>query len=257
MVFLSFHRCVDDGTTPLNELPETRSIRCNIQLRTKLGVPFTVGPTLWNPLDRFTRSHFVHRPSFNRRFTAASDPRPSATTQHYALTKGDIERLGRILRLYEGTHDFKAFAGQLEQKEKRDGKKIGTVRTVHRVELVKEPLKDDGDGGDEVVSPSQWEQLGFIGEEGNYRIDFLLQGALYKMVRNMVGTAIEVWLGRMSEEQLLELLHTDRKERATEENGNPPKKEKGASFVRKDNPCKPAPPEGLTLECVYYSDDDF
>jgi hypothetical protein len=23
---------------------------------------------------------------------------------------------------------------------------------------------------------------------------------------------------------------------------------------RKDNPCKPAPPEGLTLECVYYDD---
>ena len=25
-------------------------------------------------------------------------------------------------------------------------------------------------------------------------------------------------------------------------------------FQRRDNPCKPAPPEGLTLECVYYDD---
>ncbi|EED88284.1 hypothetical protein THAPSDRAFT_264420, partial [Thalassiosira pseudonana CCMP1335] len=148
----------------------------------------TLGPTLWNPMERFTRTHFVHL---------------------------DMERLESILQLYVGTHDFGAFGGQLEQnaKKRNDGKRINTVRTVFRVELI------------------QQEQLGFIGEEGNYRIDFLLKGALYKMVRNMVGTAMEVWLGRMKEEQLAELLKIP---------------------DRKDNPSKPAPPEGLTLECVYY-----
>jgi tRNA pseudouridine38-40 synthase len=204
---------------------------------------FTLGPTLWNPMDRFTRTHFVHRPLFA---PPSSNLRPSksASIEPYELTKQDIDKLQKIFRLYEGTHDFKAFGGQIEQNEKRAMKKINTIRTVYRVELVKEPLKEDYVFGNEsVISPPPQEQLGFIGEEGNYRIDFLLQGALYKMVRNMVGTAIECWLGRMSEEQLIELLRT---EDATNE----------MKLGRKDNPCKPAPPEGLTLEAVYY-DDNF
>jgi tRNA pseudouridine38-40 synthase len=135
--------------------------------------------------------------------------------------------LKSIIELYVGTHDFKAFGGQLEQNEKRAGRKITTIRTIHKVELVKERTQES--------------QMGFIGEEGNYRIDFLIEGALYKMIRNMVGTAIQVWLGNMEQTQLIELLQIDQV-------GDDDKKS------RKDNPCKPAPPEGLTLECVYYED---
>ena len=176
---------------------------------------FTLGPTLLNPMERFTRSHFVHRPSF-----APSGGPP------YAITIDDIARLKSILELYVGSHDFKAFGGQLEQNEKRAGRKINTIRTIHRVELVKESLEES--------------QVGFFGEEGNYRIDFLIEGALYKMIRNMVGTAIQVWLGNMEQTQLIELLQID-------QSGDDIKS-------RKDNPCKPAPPEGLNLECVYYDD---
>ena len=50
------------------------------------------------------------------------------------------------MRLYEGTHDFKAFGGQIEQNEKRAMKKNNTIRTV---ELVKEPLKEDYNFGNE------------------------------------------------------------------------------------------------------------
>ena len=182
------------------------------------------GPTLWNPMERFTRTHFVHRPSF------ASQ---SETGGPYAMTEEDVERLQTILKLYEGTHDFVAFGGQLEQnaKKRNGGEPMKTIRTVYKVELVKEPIYSFG-------NPSSDQQHGFIGQEGNYRIDFLLQGALYKMVRNMVGTAVEVWLGRMTEETLIDLLRIE---------------EDGKSG-RWDNPCKPAPPEGLTLECVYYND---
>jgi tRNA U38,U39,U40 pseudouridine synthase TruA len=56
----------------------------------------------------------------------------------------------------------------------------------------------------------------------------------------MVGSAIQVWLGNMQQTQLVELLQI-------EDSGDVEKS-------RKDNPCKPAPPEGLTLECVYYND---
>ncbi|KAL7456487.1 hypothetical protein ACHAWC_007983 [Mediolabrus comicus] len=184
---------------------------------------FTLGPTLLNPLERFVRTHIVHRPSFAP---------TSSCGQPYALTTDDITRLKSILEVYVGTHDFKAFGGQLEQNEKRSGKKMNTIRTIHTVELVKESFEFDSTGSSELNC--------FIGEEGNYRIDFLIEGALYKMVRNMVGTAIQVWLGNMQQTQLVELLQTD-------DSGDVEKS-------RKDNPCKPAPPEGLTLECVYYND---
>ena len=189
---------------------------------------FVLGPTLWNPTERFTRTHFVHRPYY---VPEASSLRPSSGGEDtYALTGPDIAQLRSILEIYEGTHDFTAFGGQIEQNEKRNGAKINTVRTIYKVELVKEPLMDEDS---RVATPLDKADLGFIGEEGNFRIDFLIQGALYKMVRNMVGTAIDVWLGRMSEDQLRELL---------------------AGATRKDNRSKPAPPEGLTLECVYYED---
>eukprot|EP00986_Skeletonema_menzelii_P016985 scaffold16849_cov145-Skeletonema_menzelii.AAC.9 len=177
---------------------------------------FTLGPTLFDPMERFTRTHFVHRPSFA--------PSTGPTGQPYAITTQDISRLKSILGLYVGTHDFKAFGGQLEQNEKRAGRKINTIRTIHKVELVNESLEES--------------HLCFIGEEGNYRIDFLIEGALYKMIRNMVGTAIQVWLGNMEQAQLIELLQVDQCDIKS----------------RKSNPCKPAPPEGLTLECVYYED---
>jgi tRNA pseudouridine38-40 synthase len=125
------------------------------------------------------------------------------------------EYLGKILKLYEGTHDFVCFAGALEQNERKTGKRMGTIRTIHNVNLIK--------------------------QNGNdlYRIDIYLEGALYKMVRNMVGTALEVCRGRMTEIEFLEILHHPE------------------NLSRKDNPSKPAPPQGLTLEHVFYPDDNF
>jgi tRNA pseudouridine38-40 synthase len=125
--------------------------------------------------------------------------------------------LGEILKHYEGTHDFCCFAGALEQNERKTGKPMGTIRTIHNVNLIQEEDKN----------------------EKLFRIDIYLEGALYKMVRNMVGTALDVCRGRISEERFLELL-------------NHP-----SSLSRKDNPSKPAPAQGLTLEHVFYPDDDF
>jgi tRNA pseudouridine38-40 synthase len=124
--------------------------------------------------------------------------------------------LERILKRYEGTNDFVCFAGALEQNARKTGRVIGTVRTVNSIDLV-----EDGEEG-----------------EGLYRIDIRLDGALYKMVRNLVGTALDVCRGRLTEEQFQELLQPV----------------DGAG--RKSNPCKPAPPQGLTLERVYYEDND-
>lgn len=66
------------------------------------------------------------------------------------------------------------------------------------------------------------------------------------MVRNMVGTALDVCLGRLSEEVFLQLLGPDLDLQNT-----------GVEITRATNRCKPAPPQGLTLEMVYYEDEQF
>jgi tRNA pseudouridine38-40 synthase len=137
----------------------------------------------------------------------------------------DPDHLKRILQQYQGSHDFVCFAGALEQQaRKAGGRAIGTIRTVQSVNMIRE---DNDDGDDSTY----------------YRIDIYLDGALYKMVRNMVGTAIGVCRGKISETTFLELLD--------------PVSSEDASLSRSDNPCLPAPPQGLTLERVYYPNDDF
>ena len=57
-----------------------------------------------------------------------------------------VDKLGeleRILKLYEGTHDFCCFAGALEANARKTGKPMGTVRTIHTVNLIKETKNDD------------------------------------------------------------------------------------------------------------------
>ena len=84
------------------------------------------------------------------------------------------ETLARVLKHFEGTHDFSAFATAVERTERKlQGHyrdiAVKTTRHVYSVDLVQED--------------AQW---------GFYRIDVCLQGALYKQVRNMVGTALVV-----------------------------------------------------------------
>ena len=163
-------------------------------------------------------------------------------------------QMRRLVESFQGRHDFRAFASGMERLEESrrtflseqkmklqqassststdslpdDGGEdehiyvVDTNRTVRSAKLVPEQLQD---GADEEYCYS-------------YRIDFLMEGALYKQVRNMVGTAIEVCRGRLTEAQFYDLL-------------NP-----SLSNGRADNPCKPAPAQGLTLEHVYFERED-
>ena len=111
------------------------------------------------------------------------------------------------LQLFVGTHDFAAFtAGHPAAAGK------SSLRTVYSIDCSNSTV-------------------------GAIDIDFHLKGALYKQVRNMVGTAVAVGTGDMSLEQVATLLH-------------------GGEQRRADNPAAPAPPEGLTLEQVYFAEDD-
>ena len=172
----------------------------------------------WHVIYKAEKKLYTYRISLKPK-AITSYPLQRYTRVHVDGDDLDPEYLQHVLRHYEGEHDFRAFAGSIEATARKEGiEKKNTVRTVYSVHLIDE-------------------------EDGNYRIEILLKGALYKMVRNMVGTALDVCRGRLDEETMLRILHH------STEDGEEPKQ-----FVRKDNKCKPAPPEGLTLEKVFFDD---
>ena len=98
----------------------------------------------------------------------------------------DVSLLAKTLKQYEGTYDFRAFAGAMEQAEKQANRAISSIWTIYECSLVDESE--------------------FYGREGYYRIDIKPSGALYKMVCNMVGTAIDVSRGRVDKATFMSLL---------------------------------------------------
>lgn len=169
----------------------------------------------WNAIHDTTGKLYIYRISTSK----SMDPleRHSRFDLKYGYGATDIQVLERTLKHFEGYHDFRAFAGGIVKLEKnmRDGETMDTHRAVYNITMV-----DEGEDNN-----------------GNYRIEIRLKGALYKMVRNMVGTALEVACGKMTEDEFLRLLHR----------ADP-------SIERKTNKAQPAPPQGLTLEQVYYDD---
>ena len=109
----------------------------------------------------------------------------------------DVERMRQAGRRLLGTHDFRGFAQSAEIRE-------NTVRTIHACEVAEE--------GEEV------------------RVTVRGNGFLYNMVRNIVGTLMEVGRGHWGPDRIDLIL---------------------ASRNRADaGPT--APPDGLYLVCVHY-----
>ena len=157
---------------------------------------------------------------YSYRICLADSMDPIERHSRWQLDRGheiDPNELCGVLKRYEGTHDFVCFAGALEANARKSGKKMTTVRTVHQCTLIEEDA-----------------------EKKLYRIDIYLDGALYKMVRNIVGTALDVCRGRVDEATFKKFLNPS-------EDG----------LVRDNNSSLPAPPQGLTLERVFYPDDLF
>jgi tRNA pseudouridine38-40 synthase len=124
----------------------------------------------------------------------------------------DLRTFEECLALFVGTHDFKAFGNRVEQSLKAFDEKLyvdyTTIRTINSIRLVEEG-------------------------RGLYRVEFHIKSAIYKMIRNIVGTSLHVAAGHMSISALRRLLEDA-----------PP---------RTSNVALPAPPQGLTLEHVYYN----
>lgn len=115
---------------------------------------------------------------------------PIGKTYHYHLTldrvqmpfvrlyalhvrmKLDLSLLAKAAKLFVGKHDFTSFANEAHL----GSASIDPVRTLHRLDLVE--------------------------EEGGVRLEFEGDGFLYKMVRNIVGTLLEVASGKRPIEEI-------------------------------------------------------
>jgi tRNA U38,U39,U40 pseudouridine synthase TruA len=123
----------------------------------------------------------------------------------------DLDELERLLKCYQGAHNYRAFAGAIEQLEKKAVRSVDTVRTV-------------------LYTPWICFQKA-IACTGTASIFSSRVRSMNEQVRNMVGTTVNTWMARMSEETFRWLLAR-----------------MAASVTRDDNPPKPAPPDELNFE---------
>lgn len=122
---------------------------------------------------------------FHSRFSATrkiyhyhlwTDPIQSPFQQLYSLHHTyplDRDLLQAAIDQLLGTHDFTSFANE-------SGKERNPVRTIKRIEVVE--------------------------QEGGLRIEFEGKSFLYKMIRNLVGTLLEVAAGRRPLDSIQEIL---------------------------------------------------
>ncbi len=110
----------------------------------------------------------------------------------------DLLRLKKAAQFFLGTHDFSAFANSKETKSD------DTIRTLYRLDVVE--------------------------QKGGVRLEFEGDGFLYKMVRNITGTLLDIAAGRFEPEEVAAMLASKDRRRA------------GAA----------APPHGLFLMEVRY-----
>ena len=138
------------------------------------------------------------------RILNSEDIKIFARNYQYQVTKPlDFDAMKKAAKHIVGTHDFKCFqaAGGEEKKT--------TVRTVYSLELNKQ--------GDEI-------QLEIKGD-----------GFLYNMVRIITGTLVDVGLGKITPDQVKEIIESKDRQKAGHT----------------------APPQGLYLAEVYYNIEDL
>ena len=131
---------------------------------------------------------------FHARYSALSkiyhyhlhlDPYLSPFTHLYRTHiryKCDLELLCEARMSFLGTHDFSSFANQ----HYRGSASHDPVRTIYRIDIVP--------------------------QEGGVRLEFEANGFLYKMVRNITGTLLDVGAGRVKMNQIEDMFKAkDRK----------------------------------------------
>lgn len=197
----------------------------------------------WHAIYWATGKQYVYRLHSGR---AAMDPMQRLYRHHFGPVALDLAAMTEAAALFEGEHDFAAFANLPRGTSPGYGAcGSGSVRRVAAVRVV-----DEGDG--------------------YARIEVLLKGALYKMVRNVVGALVDVGAGKVTGDTIKQLLaepslRSRRSVKAapigggdgSQRGGGVDDHSGGVAGVRgrvtgDPNWPRPAPAHGLTLESVFY-----
>lgn len=153
------------------------------------------------PLDFHARFHALSKIyHYHLHLDKVPDPFKKLYSTHI-LHPVDLSLLKKAAALFLGPHDFTSFANEAD----RGSAAQDPIRTLMRLDVV--------------------------GELGGVRLEFEADGFLYKMVRNITGSLLDVANGRISLEEIPKIFQAkDRKQAA-----------------------RTAPPEGLFLVQVIYN----
>lgn len=178
----------------------------DIRVRNLSVAPLNGNERWWHSMYESRGKHYSYR--FSTR--AIYDPLHNLHRTHVHRSPWsdfNEQRVRDALNSFIGTHDFTAFANSIAPTTSGVG--ANPIRTLRKAELHMEA-------------------------EGHFRIDFEVDGALYKMLRNVAGTVLEVGAGGM---------HVDDIPRF---------------FASRDRSLIPksAPAKGLCLEQVLYDNWD-
>ena len=115
-----------------------------------------------------------------RLYTGRTQPPQLRLYSVHVTGELDLKAIKKCLKLLEGTHDFASFENS-GSRDKSISSGRGAVRTIHHAELIEE-------------MPCQ------------LILEFTGDGFLRNMVRNLVGTLLEVGRGKLSVEDVCKIL---------------------------------------------------
>lgn len=105
---------------------------------------------------------------------------------YHVLEKIDLAQMQRAASYFKGTHDFTSFANE-----------------AHRGTAAHDPVRT-------------LDRLDIMMELGGVRLEFEGDGFLYKMVRNIVGTLLEVGKGKLQPEDIASILNAKDRRKASQ-----------------------------------------
>jgi tRNA pseudouridine38-40 synthase len=180
----------DAGVHALGQTASFRLRRPTIPRKLRLALnallPAEVGVVRCEPAADDFHARF-RATSKTYRYTILNGPvrRPLLRDRTFHLPRPlDVARMAAAAKLFEGTHDFRAFAKEAARRK-------SCVRTIFRCDVEATPLDD--------------------GETKEIRIEVDGSGFLYNMVRILTGTLVDVGLSRRAPESIAELLRDGRR----------------------------------------------
>jgi tRNA pseudouridine38-40 synthase len=173
-----------------------------------------------------------------------------------AVEKMNLNRFQDALNVFRGSHDFRAFGNRLDirakKSEEHSGEAFSSVRTIFSADVVEVNIPTES------LPVSSFSLLSGREEHSFYRVDIVLDGALYKMIRNIIAGCVQVGYGTMDLDELSLLLGNAPSLLGSTPSllGNTPSLVQNTPS-RAENRLVTAPACGLYLEEVFYREKLF